>query len=93
MDFQKLLDMMTEMFGKFKSELPKAYENPYATEQQKLYSMLTDKINNPAQFDPNNDAALKVAQDQARLKVIGDMAKRGRVFDTYADTQTQQAQQ
>ena len=57
-----------------------------------LLTALSSKVNQGYQFDPN-DPVLNQMQDQAIGKVRQDMARRGRVFDTYAATKEQLAAQ
>ena len=69
------------------------------TQQQPNYNqMIYETLNQirqqqPYQYDPTKDVALQTAQDQAMGRVRQDMAKRGRVFDTYAGIKEQEAAQ
>jgi hypothetical protein len=87
LDYNKIQDMVTQSLTR---EMPK-YQSPY---QSQIMDTLSKIQNYQAQpYNPQSDAALKVAQQQAIDKVRQDMARRGRVFDTYAASQEQQVAQ
>jgi hypothetical protein len=86
---QSVLDFFKSYGNKQQNTTP--YTSPYGTE---IKSLLTSLQNwQQQQYNPDTDTASKLAQDQARLQTMNDMAKKGRVFDTYAAIQEQQAAQ
>jgi hypothetical protein len=85
LDFLKSVAPKPEVATPYKSTL-----DPKLTD---LLKRIEDFTGQKFVYDPATDAGLKVAQSQSMLKVKNDMAKRGRVFDTYTDTQMQQASQ
>lgn len=93
-NFQTFSKFMDE-YNKSKINTPLKEYKPYEMDPQVMQTLkiLQDRISNPFKYDPNNDPALRQAQDQAIQLTRQDMARRGRVFDDYAREKEQESAQ
>lgn len=70
--------------------MPKTYKNPY---QSQTDSLLSSLINSQFSYDPNEDEALRVAQENAMLRAKQAANSRGLLGGTTAEIMRQRAAQ
>jgi hypothetical protein len=94
LDVSSILSQLTNAMKSF-VDASKAnqqpYQSPYAVDMQNTLAAINKW--KPTAYDPNSDSGLKEAQKQAMLQAQNEAVRKGRVFDTWATTQEQQAAQ
>ena len=78
-DYGRISDMITKAIGATK---PEPYQSPLQPEIMRTLEQIRQYPQ--FQYDPTQDVGLQQAQAQAREQVRQEMARRGRVFDPYA---------
>lgn len=69
------------------------YKDTFAPQQADVQKQILDSINNPKQYNPVNDPALKIAQNQAQRQVEEEMNARGILNSTITSDRITQVTQ